>query len=167
MRVCWHLVTQARTVDTMRIREILDLKGGTLYSIPPDGLLADAVSLMVKHDVGSLVVLRGDAMVGLVTFREVLAALDAGRGSLARRTVAEVMVKDPPCGQLDDTIDHMRGLMTELHVRYLPILEGGRLLGILSFHDVARAALKAASFENRLLKQYIKNWPEPDPADSR
>jgi CBS domain-containing protein len=56
--------------------------------------------------------------------------------------------------------------MTELHVRYLPIMEDGRLLGILSVHDVARAALKAASFENRLLKQYIKNWPEPDPADN-
>jgi CBS domain-containing protein len=61
----------------------------------------------------------------------------------------------------------MRGLMTELHIRYLPIMEDGRLLGILSFHDVARAALRAASFENRLLKQYIKNWPEPDPPDSR
>jgi hypothetical protein len=43
--------------------------------------------------------------------------------------------------------------------------KGTRLIAVLSFHDVARAALKAASFENRLLKQYIKNWPEPDPAD--
>ncbi len=129
------------------------------------GLLAEAVSLMVKHDIGSLVVLSEGAMVGMVTFREVLAALDAAGGSLGRRTVEEVMVKDPVCGKPDDTIDHMRSLMTEHHVRYLPIMEDGRLTGVLSFHDVARAALKAASFENRLLKQYIKNWPEPDPAD--
>jgi CBS domain-containing protein len=150
---------------TMRIREILNLKGDTIYSIAPGGLLAEAVSLMVKHDVGSLVVLSDGAMVGMVTFREVLAALDAARGSLGRHTVEEVMVKDPVCGKPDDTIDHMRGLMTDLHVRYLPIMEEGRLLGVLSFHDVARAALKAASFENRLLKQYIKNWPEPDQVD--
>lgn len=148
----------------MRIREILNLKGGTIYSIAPAGLLMEAVSLMVKHDVGSLVVLSDGAMVGMVTFREVLAALDAAGGSLGRRTVEEVMVKDPPCGKPDDTIDHMRSLMTELHVRYLPIMDDGGLTGVLSFHDVARAALKAASFENRLLKQYIKNWPESDPA---
>ena len=113
----------------MRIREILNLKGDTIYSIGPGGLLAEAVSLMVRHDVGSLVVLSEGAMVGMVTFREVLAALDAGRGSLGRRTVAEVMVKDPACGRPDDTIDQMRSLMTELHVRYLPIMEDGRLLG--------------------------------------
>jgi CBS domain-containing protein len=73
-------------------------------------------------------------------------------------------VKDPTCGKPDDTIDQMRSLMTERHVRYLPIMDEGRLVGVLSFHDVARAALKAASFENRLLKQYIKNWPESEPA---
>lgn len=149
----------------MRIREILSLKGDTIYSIAPSGLLTEAVNLMVKHDVGSLVVLSEGTMVGMVTFREVLAALDAGRGLLGQQAVEQVMVKDPACGKPDDTIDQMRSLMTERHVRYLPIMDEGRLAGVLSFHDVARAALKAASFENRLLKQYIKNWPESDPAD--
>ncbi len=65
----------------MRIRDILNLKGDTIYSIAPSGLLSEAVSLMVKHDVGSLVVLSDGVMVGMVTFREVLAALDAAGGS--------------------------------------------------------------------------------------
>jgi CBS domain-containing protein len=56
------------------------------------------------------------------------------------------------------------GLMVTHDIRYLPIRQDGRLLGVLSFHDVARAALKAASLENRALEQYIKNWPEPDSA---
>jgi CBS domain-containing protein len=56
----------------------------------------------------------------------------------------------------------MRTVMTEHHIRYLPIKDGTRLLGVLSFHDVARAALKAASLENRALKEYIKNWPEQE-----
>lgn len=148
----------------MHIRDILNLKGNTIYSIAPGGLLSEAVSMMVKHDVGSLVVLSQGVMVGMVTFREALAALDASGGTLGQRSVEEVMVKDPASGKPDDTIDEMRTLMTEQHVRYLPIMESGRLLGVLSFHDVARAALKAASFENRLLKQYIKNWPESEPA---
>ena len=151
----------------MHIRDILKLKGDTIYSIAPSGPLSQAVSMMVRHDVGSLVVMSQGVMVGMVTFREVLAALDATGGALGQRSVDEVMVRDPACGKPDDTVDQMRTLMTELHVRYLPIMEGDRLLGVLSFHDVARAALKAASFENRLLKQYIKNWPEPDPAGDR
>jgi CBS domain-containing protein len=149
----------------MRVRDILKLKGEALFAIEPDGRLTDAVRQMVRHDIGSLVVMKGGAMAGLVTFREVLAALDAHGGQLGDTRVSEIMVAAPVCGDPDDTVDHMRATMTEQHIRYLPIIEAGRLLGILSFHDVARAALKEASFENQLLKHYIKNWPEGDAAD--
>jgi CBS domain-containing protein len=148
----------------MRVRDVLKLKGDALYAIEPQSRLADAVKQMVEHDVGSLVVMRDGRMSGLVTFREVLSALDAGGGQLGEVRVADVMLHDPVCASPEDTVDHMRATMTERHIRYLPIVDGGRLLGILSFHDVARAALKQASFENQLLKQYIKNWPEDDAA---
>jgi CBS domain-containing protein len=52
--------------------------------------------------------------------------------------------------------------MTQQHVRYLPILEEGRLLGVISFHDIAKAALQQASFENKLLKRYIRHWPDDE-----
>jgi CBS domain-containing protein len=149
----------------MRVRDILKLKGVALYSIGPDGRLIDAVKLMVEHDIGSLVVLQSGRMTGLLTFREVLGALDAGGGQLRDARVADVMIRDPVCGDPDDTVDHMRATMTDQHIRYLPIMKDGKLLGILSFHDVARAALKEASFQNQLLKQYIKNWPEADAAE--
>ena len=103
-------------------------------------------------------------MVGIVTFREVLRALDAQGSVPAGTPVSEAMVRDPVCGKPDDTIDELRTVMTGQHIRYLPIKDGAALVGVLSFHDVARAALNAASRENRALKQYIKNWPEPDPA---
>ena len=146
----------------MRVRDILKLKGDALFSIEPQCALADAVRQMVEHDIGSLVVMDQGRMTGLITFREVLAALDAGGGQLGEARVGEVMLPDPVCGSPDDTVDHMRATMTDRHIRYLPIVEAGRLLGILSFHDVARAALTQASFENQLLKHYIKNWPEGD-----
>ena len=147
----------------MRVGDILKVKSSsTIYSIGPGGSVASAVALMVERDVGSLVVLRDGEMLGLVTFREVLAALHRQGGNLGDTTVEQIMVRDPKCGDPRDTVDEMRTVMTERHIRYLPIKDGRHLLGVLSFHDVARAALKAASLENRALKEYIKNWPEQE-----
>lgn len=148
----------------MFIRDILNLKGSTLYSIAPTGKVSDAVKLMVANDIGSLVVMEGGRMTGMLTFREVLKALDARGGDLGALEVGAVMVKDPICGGPGDTLDHLREVMTQNHVRYLPVREGDALLGVISFHDVAKAVIKETSFENRLLKRYIKNWPEEESA---
>ena len=144
----------------MQVKDILKIKGGQIFSIGPDALLPQAVSLMVEHDIGSLVVMEKGQMTGLLTFREVLSAVHRYRGDIHDVKVDQVMVGAPICGNLDDSVDEMRGVMTDNHVRYLPIKDNGALIGVLSFHDVAKASLRAASFENKLLKQYIKNWPE-------
>jgi CBS domain-containing protein len=144
----------------MLVKDILKIKGSQIYSIGPDALLPQAVNLMVEHDIGSLLVMDKGRMIGMLTFREVLAAVHRHRGDIHEVKVATVMVGHPVCGKVGDTVDEMRGVMTEKHVRYLPIMDGEILVGVLSFHDVAKAALRAASFENKLLKQYIKNWPE-------
>ena len=54
----------------------------------------------------------------------------------------------------------LRGLMTALHITHVPVIDAKKLIGILSFHDIARSTIKDADFENKLLKQYIKHWPE-------
>jgi CBS domain-containing protein len=148
----------------MHVADILKLKGNQVFSVLPEASLTTVVGLMVAHDIGSLVVMEAGEMVGIVTFREVLSAVHARGGSLAGARVGEIMVRDPVCCKPGDTVDEMRGIMTDQHIRYLPIKQDGRLLGVLSFHDVARAALNAASLENRALKEYIKHWPEPDSA---
>ena len=143
----------------MLVRDILNLKGGAIYAIEPSGTLAAAVDQMVQHDVGSLVVMESGRMTGMLTFREVLQALQHGRRSLADTQVRDVMVKDPVCGSPGDTIDDLRELMTRHHVRYLPVCEGNALLGVVSFHDVAKAVIKETSMENRLLRRYIESQP--------
>lgn len=143
----------------MLIRDILNLKGGTIYSIEPSGRLTAAVDLMVRHDVGSLVVIEAGRMVGMLTFREVLQALHSGHGNLAETDARSVMVVDPVRGSPEQTIDELRELMTRQHVRYLPVTDGDRLLGVVSFHDVAKAVIKETSMENRLLKRYIESQP--------
>jgi len=146
----------------MIIRDILNMKGSAIFSVAPDGKVADAVNMMVKNDIGSLVVMDGARMTGILTFREVLRALDAHGGSLSDLRVGAVMVADPIFGAPDDTLDHLREIMTKNHVRYLPVKDGEQLLGVISFHDVAKLVIKETSFENRLLKRYIKNWPEEE-----
>jgi len=151
--------TDAPAEVLVLIRDILSLKGGALYTIGPDVRLTEAVDLMVRHDVGSLVVMEADRLVGMLTFREVLRALKDAGGSLAELHAREVMVRDPVCGSPADTIDELRDLMTRNHVRYLPVKDGEALVGIVSFHDVAKAVIKETSMENRLLKRYIESQP--------
>jgi len=144
----------------MIIRDILTIKGGEICTISPVHTVADAVALMVLHDIGSLVVRQDGVMVGLLTERDVLRGLNQHGADFIAQTVSEMMVTEPIIGNPSDTVDYVRGVMTENRVSHLPVMEGDNLLGIISFHDVARACLNAADFENRLLKRYIKHWPE-------
>lgn len=146
----------------MIIRDILGLKGGTIFSIEPQGRLADAVETMVSNDIGSLVVMDNGAMIGMLTFREILNELNKRSGDLGDAQVGTVMVKNPIAGNPTDSVDHLREVMLDNHIRYLPVTEGTQLLGVISFHDVAKAVIKQTNFENRLLKRYIKNWPEDE-----
>jgi len=148
----------------MQVREILRLKGATLYTASPDELLADAISAMADNDVGSLVVMDGGAMVGMLTFREVLQAVNKRQGKLEGVAVGDVMVRDPVTVPPSMPVDDLRRLMIEKHSRYLPVMEGKVLQGVISFLDVAKAVLEEQSFENKMLKNYIRNWPEGEKA---
>ena len=143
----------------MQIREILAIKGTVLFTISPERKLAEAVATMTEQDVGSLVCFSGGRMVGMLTFREVLKAVHAHGAGWHQVAIADVMIREPATGAPEMEVDDLRRMMVEQHMRYLPIMEGGTLLGVISFHDVAKAVLEEQSFENRMLKGYIKNWP--------
>ena len=70
------------------------------------------------------------------------------------------MKVNPPVAKPEDSVDRLRGLMTELYITHVPVMDHGALAGIFSFHDIARSAIKDVDFENRRLKQYVKHWPE-------
>jgi CBS domain-containing protein len=144
----------------MQTKEILRIKGNVLYTGSPDALLTDALATMVKHDVGSLVVAEGGKLVGMLTFRELLKAIDANKGSIHGLKVGDLMVRDPQTVGPDVDVDDLRRVMLDSHVRYIPVTDGDKLLGVLSFHDVAKARLEEQVFENRMLKGYIRNSRE-------
>jgi CBS domain-containing protein len=131
-----------------------------VYSVPPESTVARAVALMAENAISSAVVMEGGKMVGLITLKELLKGLHSRGGALLELRCADIMKADPPVTDPVATVDHLRSLMTELHITHVPVMSQGTLLGVVSFHDIARSAIKDADFENKLLKQYIKNWPE-------
>ena len=144
----------------MIIRDILTIKGGETYSITPEKPVTEAIHQMVERDIGSLVVLdMAGKMVGIITERDILRASYKYACDLGKFKVADLMTSRLIVGGPEDTVDYVRGIMTENRVRHLPVVEGDDLLGIITFHDVAKACLSEASFENLLLKRYIKHWP--------
>lgn len=144
----------------MQVREILRVKGGTLYTVTPQQSLEFAVTTMADLDVGSLVVMDGGKMVGMLTFREVLQAVSKHPNGTQGILVGDVMLRDPVTGFPEMEANDLRRLMIDKHSRYLPVVEEGTLMGVISFLDVAKAVLEEQSFENKMLKSYIKNWPD-------
>ena len=144
----------------MLIREILTVKADELITVPPDALIPDAINQMASRDIGSLIVMDSGHMVGLITERDILRALAKQGCNLAEGKVSDIMMTEPVIGSPEDSVDYVRDVMTRSRVSHLPVLDEHHVVGIISFHDVARACLKEANFENLLLKRYIKHWPE-------
>jgi len=144
----------------MQVSEMMRIKGGTLYTTAPEQPLAIAVDTMAELDVGSLVVMAAGRMAGMLTFREVMVAFSKYAGKLEGVTVGQVMVADPVIAYPSMEANDLRRLMIDSHSRYLPVMDGDTLLGVISFLDVAKAVLEEQSLENKLLKSYIKNWPD-------
>ncbi len=143
----------------MKVSEILKVKGSILYTVTPDTPLIDAVNTMAERDIGSLVVMEFGSLVGMLTFREVLVAIHQNGGAVGTNSVRKHMDDNPITVTPDTEFNEVRRIMLERHARYVPIMDARTLLGVMSFYDVAKAVLDAQSFENKMLKAYIRDWP--------
>ncbi len=145
---------------SVRVSDILRLKGSTLYTSNPEESLHGAIQLMAEKDIGSLVIMEGGALAGMLTFREVIGNLAHHKGSLTSVSVRAAMNATPQVCSLETSIDDVRRLMLEQHARYIPVMDGAVLMGVISFYDVAKAVVDAQNFENSMLKAYIRDWPQ-------
>ena len=148
----------------MKVSDILRVKGNTLYTAQPDQALMDAVSFMADKDLGSLVVMGQGQVVGMLTFREVIQKIVGNGGQVGASLVRDAMDAQPLTCTPDTAIDDVRRMMLERHARYMPVMDGTLLMGVISFYDVAKAVVDAQNFENKMLKAYIRDWPEKDEA---
>ena len=152
----------------MKVSDILRVKGGTLFTVTPDSPLHEAAAAMSERDIGSLVVMNGGELAGMLTFREVIQAVVKGSGSLGSTVVRSVMEDHPLTCTPDTEIDEVRRMMLGRHARYLPVMSQRTLMGVISFYDVAKAVVDGQDFENRMLKAYIRDWPvENEPRDEQ
>lgn len=144
----------------MKVTDILRVKGNTLFTVTPDQPLAQAAATMAELDIGSLVVMEHGDLVGMLTFREVIQAVVANGGAIGTRLVRSVMDDAPLTCTPETEIDEVRRMMLSRHARYMPVLDKRTLMGVISFYDVAKTVVDAQDFENRMLKAYIRDWPE-------
>lgn len=156
----------------MQVREVLRVKGGTIFSVSPESRLSECVITMSERDIGSVVVMEGNKLAGMLTFREVINVLAKRQKEqrvgptppIADIRVSEAMDRKPFLSTPTMELDELRSKMVEHHARYVPILDGDTVVGVISFHDVAKAVLEERNFENRMLKGYIKDWPAEERA---
>ena len=146
----------------MRVSDILRVKGGTLYTVSPDEPLSKAVDVMAQFDIGSLAVMEHGDLVGMLTFREVLHTIARNGGSVGSSTVRSVMDDHPMSCTPETELEQVRPLMLERHTRYMPVMDAKMLMGVISFYDVAKAVVDSQNFENKMLKAYIRDWPEEE-----
>ena len=153
----------------MEVKEVLQVKESALFAVHPDSPLSEAVIMMAENDIGSVIVMEGGKLAGMLTFREVLAILAKRQTErrvgptppIAEILVLEAMDRNPQTAEPDMDVDELRRLMVDTHTRYVPVMEEDTIVGIVSFHDVAKAVLEERNMENKLLKAYIKDWPSP------
>ncbi|OGB43114.1 MAG: hypothetical protein A2461_02615 [Burkholderiales bacterium RIFOXYC2_FULL_59_8] len=150
----------------MKVSDILRIKGGTLYTTSPDESLFNALKLMADRDIGSLVVMEHGELVGMLTVRELTQVLVKMGGNVSTTMVRTAMDDAPLTCTSETDMDEVRRMMLDRHARYMPVMNKKMLMGVISFHDVARAVVDSQNFENQMLKAYIHDWPEgQEPAD--
>ncbi len=149
----------------MNVSHILNKKADASYSVTADQSLSEAVAMMAEHRIGSVVVLESGSLKSIMTERDVLMALGRGR-DLSQVKVGEVMAPSLITCTADTSLDEAMDLMihndTGRRIRHLPVVEGDECVGMLSIGDVVEALLTKKEFENKLLKNYIQNWPDDE-----
>ena len=153
----------------LKVSEILRVKGHTLYTATPDMPVAQAVQTMSDQDIGSLVIMESGMLTGMLTFREIIRHLNGNTNTDWGKTTVRAIMDDAPVSVSPNTsAEEVQRLMLEKHARYIPVMDGPTLMGVISFYDMAQAIVAAQQFENNMLKAYIRDWPQDseEPTDT-
>jgi CBS domain-containing protein len=140
----------------MRLADILKQKGHRVVTVSEEQSVLDAIHTLVAENIGSLVVEEDGRLAGIFTERDVLRVTARRPGALERIQIGDVMTLSPVTATPTDELTRAMSLMTREKIRHLPVLEGGRLVGIVSIGDLLHACRSEAEQENSHLRQYIQ-----------
>lgn len=140
----------------MNVRSILADKGDQVVAVASTASLADAAATLAQHRIGALVVVGADgALEGIVSERDLVRVLAGGGAGALAEEVASVMTTEVVTCAPDDGIERLMVLMTARRIRHLPVLDGGRVAGMISIGDVVKTRMGELEAENRALYDYI------------
>lgn len=140
----------------MKVRDILQIKGSQVHSIGPDQSVLEAVTVLMEHRIGALLVRDGTgAVVGVISERDVLRECLHRSPALGDIPVRDAMTRDLIVCVLDDDIGYAMSVVTKNRVRHLPVMDGDRVAGMISIGDLVKASLDEVQYENRYLRDYI------------
>jgi CBS domain-containing protein len=139
----------------VRIADVLKNKGAGVLTIAPETLISELIGGLVTRNVGALVVVGADGLVGIVSERDVVRMLHEYGAAALGRPVADIMTSEVITCSPDDSVDSLSGLMTTNRVRHVPVVDKGRLAGIVSIGDVVKTRMEALQAEREQLEAYI------------
>ena len=140
----------------MNAANILNRKGRTVITVSPDASVREAMRVLIKHAIGSLVVLdRAREVIGIITERDIFRLTYEHAGKIMDIPVSAVMTTDLMVALPTDSLDYLKAMITENRIRHIPVMDEWRLVGIISIGDIIREEVSEAAVENRYLKDYI------------
>ena len=140
----------------MRVRDVLNAKGGRIITIGPDATAAEAVARMVENNIGSLPVVEPDGqLAGVISERDLIRELHDRGERFANTMIRAVMSLDPITCDIDDEVDAVMGVMSERRIAKVPVTDRGRLAGIVSVGDVIKLLYERTKAENHHLMDYL------------
>lgn len=137
------------------VRQVLEEKGRTVWTIGPDASVYDAVALMAEKEIGALAVVQDGRLVGLITERDYARKVIL-KGRASKDTpVRDIMTTRVIYARPDQSVEECMAVITDQRVRHLPVLENGRLIGLISIGDLVKAIIAEQQFIIDQLVQYI------------
>jgi len=137
------------------VQQVIDQKGSSIFSVSPDATVLDALELMAKNDIGGLLVMQGEALVGIFTERD-YARKVAIKGLSSKDTkVGDLMTANVTTITAKNTMDDVMGMMTKHRFRHLPVVTDGKLQGVITIGDVVKAVIAEHEATIQQLSSYI------------
>jgi len=139
------------------VADILKSKGAKVWSISPEASVYKALELMAEKDVGALIVLDGESIVGILSERDYARKVILHGESSKELTVGRIMSKKVMFLSPERTVEETMALMTEKHIRHMPVVENDRLAGVISIGDVVKAMIDEKEFMIEQLERFIRS----------
>ncbi|HEY7888115.1 MAG TPA: CBS domain-containing protein [Steroidobacteraceae bacterium] len=137
------------------VRHLLDRKGRALFSVEPECAVLEAIRMMADRHVGALLVMRGTELSGIVSERDYARKVVLLGRSSAETPVRQIMTSSVITVSPDNSVQDCMRLMTEHHIRHLPVIEGGRIVGMISIGDLVKAVIEDQQQTIEQLQSYI------------